>query len=94
MSNRTTSMSRRRVAAVASAVAAALSHGAQAQETATKQLVLEEVIVSAERREVNLQDVPISATVLTGGSLEAQGIDNIIEIQQVAPSVASNTYNR
>ncbi len=93
MNNGTTSMSRRRIAAVAAAVAAALSQGAHAQDTGSR-LVLEEVIVSAERREVNLQDVPISATVLTGSALEAQGIDNIIEIQQVAPSVAINTYNR
>jgi|HigsolmetaAR203D_1030402.scaffolds.fasta_scaffold00095_29 iron complex outermembrane receptor protein len=56
--------------------------------------VLEEVIVTAERRAVSLQDVPISATVLSGDMLASQGIDNIIEIQQVAPSVAINTYNR
>ncbi|HEY6642795.1 TonB-dependent receptor [Povalibacter sp.] len=93
MNTRTSSMTRRRVAAVASAVAAALAQGAHAQNTETR-MVLEEVIVSAERRQLNLQDVPISATVLTGGALEAQGIDNIIEIQQVAPGVAINTYNR
>ena len=93
MNTRTTTLSRRRIAAIASAVAAALSHGAQAQSDQSR-MVLEEVVVSAERREVNLQDVPISATVLTGESLAAQGIDNIIEIQQVAPSVAINTYNR
>jgi iron complex outermembrane receptor protein len=91
--NTRTTLSRRRIAAIASAVAAALSQGAQAQSDESK-MVLEEVVVSAERREVNLQDVPISATVLTGESLAAQGIDNIIEIQQVAPSVAINTYNR
>ncbi|MBB6093797.1 iron complex outermembrane receptor protein [Povalibacter uvarum] len=93
MNTRTTTLSRRRIAAIASAVAAALSQGAQAQSDESK-MVLEEVVVSAERREVNLQDVPISATVLTGESLAAQGIDNIVEIQQVAPSVAINTYNR
>jgi iron complex outermembrane recepter protein len=55
---------------------------------------LEEVIVTAERREVNLQDVPASATVLTAEALASKGIDNVIEIQNVAPSVAINTYNR
>lgn len=65
--------------------------GAMAQTTATQ---LEEVIVTAERRAVSLQDVPASGLVLTGETLAKQGVDNIIEIQQVAPSVAINTYNR
>jgi len=55
---------------------------------------LEEVIVTAERRDVNLQDVPASATVLTAEALASKGVDNVIEIQNVAPSVAINTYNR
>jgi iron complex outermembrane receptor protein len=57
-------------------------------------LELEEVVVTAERREVNLQDVPASATVLTAVTLAAGGVDNVIDIQTVAPSVAINTYNR
>jgi iron complex outermembrane recepter protein len=55
---------------------------------------LDEVVVTAERREVNLQDVPASATVLSASDLATQGVDNVIEIQTVAPSVAINTYNR
>ena len=55
---------------------------------------LEEVIVTAERRDVNLQDVPASATVLTAEALASKGVDNVIEIQNVAPSVSINTYNR
>src|SRR6188768_390955 len=56
--------------------------------------VLEEVVVTAERREENLQNVPASATVLTAELLAAGGVDNVIDIQTVAPSVAINTYNR
>ena len=55
---------------------------------------LEEVVVTAERREVSLQDVPASATVLNAAALAAQGVDNVVDLQQVAPSVAINTYNR
>jgi iron complex outermembrane receptor protein len=84
---------RSRSVALAVAVAAALAQTAQAQEPAA-QMTLEEVVVTAERREVNLQNVPISATVLTAAALAAQGVDNIVELQQVAPSVAINTYNR
>ena len=67
---------------------------ALAQTSAPESSELEEVIVTAERRQVNLQDVPASATVLTAESLAAKGIDNVIELQTVAPSVAINTYNR
>ena len=67
---------------------------ALAQTSAPESSELEEVIVTAERRQVNLQDVPASATVLTAESLAAKGIDNVIELQAVAPSVAINTYNR
>jgi len=58
----------------------------QAQEA------LEEIIVTAERREQSQQDVPISLTVLTGDSLTR--VNNVLDIQQVAPSVVINTYNR
>ena len=50
--------------------------------------VLEEVVVTAERREVSLQDVPASATVLNAAALASQGVRSVIDIQQVAPSVA------
>ncbi len=66
---------------------------ALAQSNATTQ-ELEEVVVTAERREVNLQDVPASATVLSADALAEKGIDNVIDIQTAAPSVAINTYNR
>ncbi len=55
---------------------------------------LEEIVITAERREVNLQETPISATVLSGAALIEKGVDNIDEIQQVAPSLAINSYNR
>src|SRR5687768_12295418 len=82
-----------RSSAIAIAVVAALGQSAYAQES-EQSVVLEEVLVTAERREANLQTVPISATVLTASALAAQGVDNVVEIQQVAPSVAINTYNR
>jgi iron complex outermembrane recepter protein len=68
----------------------ALAQSADQPETSE----LEEVVVTAERREVNLQDVPASATVLTAEALAAKGVDNVIDLQSVAPSVAINTYNR
>lgn len=79
---------------LAAVVATVLGNAALAQNAAPTQAVLEEIMVTAERREVSLQDTPASATVLTAEALAEQGIDNVTEIQQVAPSVAINTYNR
>jgi iron complex outermembrane receptor protein len=55
---------------------------------------LDEVIVTAERREQNLQDVPISATVLSAGDLDRRGVTDLNDIQTVAPAVAINVVNR
>ncbi|WP_338446385.1 TonB-dependent receptor [Pelagerythrobacter marensis] len=55
---------------------------------------LNTIIVTAERREQNLQDVPVSATVLSGDELIQKGVVNLNDMQQVAPSVAINTFNR
>ncbi len=55
---------------------------------------LSEIVVTAERREQNLQNVPISATVLSGEELQRKGVTNLNDIQQVAPSIAINTFNR
>jgi iron complex outermembrane receptor protein len=55
---------------------------------------LQEVVVTAERRVENLQSVPISATVLNADALAEAGVNNVSNLQQVAPGVAINTYNR
>jgi len=63
-----------------------------AEEAARSQL--EEVVVTAERRTQSLQSVPTSATVLSAENLASEGVDNVLDVQQVAPSVAINSYNR
>ena len=55
---------------------------------------LSDIVVTAERRTQSLQNVPISATVLTGEELQKKGVTNLNDIQQVAPSIAINTFNR
>ncbi|MEJ5975320.1 TonB-dependent receptor [Novosphingobium sp. PS1R-30] len=67
---------------------------AQSEPTNANDGGLSEIIVTAERRQQSLQDVPISATVLTGEELQKKGVTNLNDIQQVAPSVAINTFNR
>src|SRR5689334_24157009 len=78
-------------AAAALALASALpAHPAWAAE----ETPLDEVIVTAERREQNLQDVPISATVLSAEDLDRRGVTDLNDIQTVAPAVAINVVNR
>jgi iron complex outermembrane receptor protein len=70
------------------AIAAALSgacvvpmHRASAQEG------LEEIVVTATRREQNLQDVPISIVAITGNTLEMRGLENLERVSQGVPNV-------
>ncbi len=58
---------------------------AQAQgETAS---TLDEVTVTARRREESLQDVPLSISVMSGDDLERMGAVDIVEIGQSSPNV-------
>ena len=48
---------------------------------------LEEIIVTAQRREQSLQEVPISVDVFTGAQLMAQGISTVEDLAIYSPSV-------
>ncbi len=54
--------------------------------TATAQQ-LEEIIVTAERRELNLQDTPISVMSFDGEALELRGIDDMFDLANAAPNL-------
>ncbi len=56
---------------------------------------LEEVVVVAQKRSENLQKVPISVDVVSGSSLEASGITNTTQLEQVVPGISTRiTYNQ
>jgi iron complex outermembrane receptor protein len=57
-----------------------LANTAQAQQ-------LEEIIVTAERRELNLQDTPISVMSFQGEALELRGIDDLFDLATIAPNL-------
>jgi iron complex outermembrane receptor protein len=87
------------------AVAAAIffSAGASAQTTENdagqREFVLEEVVVTAQRRETNLQQTALAATVMSGEALNARGVSDLVDVQYIAPSVtisdfgSSNVFN-
>ena len=58
---------------------------AVATATATEAAVLEEVVITAQKREQNLQDVGVSVTAYSGDQLRALGVTNTTEItEQIA----------
>jgi iron complex outermembrane receptor protein len=74
-------------AAVAHAQAPAASLAQPAPSPAAAPTAISEVIVTANRREARLQDVPISVTALTGNTLQAAQIANPTELTQVIPNL-------
>lgn len=66
---------------------------AQAQEN----VAIEEVVVTAQKRAENVQDVPISVTAFSGQTLEAAGVQDIRDLRRITPSLylatSSNTSN-
>jgi len=50
--------------------------------------VFDEIIVTAQKRTENLQDVPISVQALGGGRLDDLGIVNFDEVAALVPSVS------
>lgn len=60
---------------------------AAATQTALAQGTIEEVIVTATKREQTLQDIPVAVTVADGQTLEQTQILDIIDLQTIVPSL-------
>ncbi|GGC27065.1 TonB-dependent receptor [Novosphingobium marinum] len=66
----------------------AYSGTAQAQDSADEQFSgLQTIVVTAQKREQNVQDTPISVTALSGETLAAQGIEEVADLKAVDPSL-------
>ncbi|MCP5145910.1 MAG: TonB-dependent receptor [Gammaproteobacteria bacterium] len=70
-----------RLTAMAVAVAAAAG-AANAQNSG-----LEEIVITAERRDVSVQDIPLSVVALSGQTLDKRGVKTFEELQYQVPSV-------
>ena len=49
--------------------------------------VLEEIVVTAQRREQNIQDVPIAMTAVTSRSIEDKGLTSLAQVADYVPNV-------
>lgn len=73
--------------ALVAAIAAAVS-GPQLASAET--FVLEELVVTAQKREQNLQDVPVSVNVVGGEAISEGGIGNLEEMSALVPNLSIN----
>jgi len=86
-------ISKHRLMATAAASVIGLSLGAAAPayaQTAAKDTgysQLDEIVVTARRREETLQTTPISITALTAQSLEQRNVDDVTKLSQVVPNL-------
>jgi iron complex outermembrane receptor protein len=87
----TQTVNRNLLQVIAVAMLAQVSGAAMAQtaasETAAAEPGLEEVIVTATRRQERLQDVPISVTAFSQEKLDAQGLRDIDDLTRLSPGV-------
>ncbi|WP_229794066.1 TonB-dependent receptor [Arenicella chitinivorans] len=58
-----------------------------AVEASAEQVVLEEIIVTASKREQSLVDVPMAISAITGDELETRGIDTIQDLSFAVPGL-------
>ena len=60
---------------------------------AQNELVIEEIIVTSQRRAQSVQDVPIAVNAIADTMLRNSGIDDIKELTQLAPSLQASSTN-
>ncbi|HXS29789.1 MAG TPA: TonB-dependent receptor plug domain-containing protein, partial [Steroidobacteraceae bacterium] len=69
-----------------------LAIGSVAASTATfaaeETPALEEIVVTAERREMALQDTPMSIVAISGETLQAKGVDDLMELSDYTPNLS------
>ncbi|MDQ2642009.1 MAG: TonB-dependent receptor, partial [Pseudomonadota bacterium] len=70
----------------AGAATASAAEGPQVEEE------LEEVVVTARRREESLQDTPVAVTVVTSEMLEAMQIGGTTDLDKIAPNLQFHSY--
>jgi len=71
----------------AGCAAFALSAGCAVAQESADGVAVDEVVVTAQKRAENLQDVPVSVTALSGQSLTDRGVTNVIGLNNLAPGL-------
>lgn len=77
----------------ASALALAIASPAFAQQQPTDNTAIDEIVVTATKREQTLQDVPISVAVTGQQTIERAQVRDLIDLQSVVPSLKVSQFN-
>jgi outer membrane receptor protein involved in Fe transport len=80
-----------RAIALATATTPALATAQTAEQTEQEAGMLEEVIVTATKREVNMQDLPMSIEAFNNEQIEKMGLFNMNNVLKVIPSMSTVT---
>ena len=84
-------MNNSRILGIFAAMTSLFSFSAGAQEqlqsTAQNQLILEEILVTAQKRQESVQDIPVSVTAISGDMIEHLGITDSNELTKLSPSL-------
>jgi iron complex outermembrane receptor protein len=67
---------------------------APAGASKASQGTVEELVITAERREENLQKTAIAATVLSGADLQEKGVFTVDQLQFISPSITVNNFGQ
>jgi len=79
--------------ALTTIAAAVVAPSVQAQEDGEGGFQLEEIVVTAQKREQSVQDVPIAVTVLDGEKINNAHAVGLESLQQLVPSVSFRKGN-
>ena len=78
---------RKRIVAVQLSAALVITSVGLVPTVALGQAMLEEVVVTARKREESLQETPVAVSAFTGQSLQELGLTNISDLTKVVPNV-------
>ena len=80
------------LASVAGAALIAISY--DSAPAFAQELALEEIIVTARKREENLQDLPLTVTALTNDDIYERGVTSILDLSDYTPGFYTETVGR
>ena len=76
---------------VSLAAASQNSDRAEASKPGSSDDQLQEVVVTAEKREATVQSTPISITAITGADLTAEGLTDMVSVAEQTPGLSFRT---
>src|SRR3546814_14559670 len=74
------------------AVAHAQASPAAAEATEKAQRGIEDIVVTAQKRSENVQDIPLAITAVSGDMLQDRQVTSVDQLSSVAPGVNFGTY--